>query len=106
TLSGEGFFNVKKDKKHPFRVLTDDIGVEVLGTSFNVKAYPQTEMIDIGLVSGSIKLTGACLSEDKFLQPDDRFLYNRQTHRYELIPNSNTARLAQWTTGKVSFINA
>ncbi len=105
-LSGEGYFNVRKDQKHPFRIHTDDIGVEVLGTSFNFKAYPHTDIIDIGLISGSIKVTGACLSEDKILKPNDRFLYNRQTHRYELIPKSNTSRLALWTTGKVSFVNA
>lgn len=105
SLSGEGYFNVKKDKNHPFKVFTDDIGVEVLGTSFNLKAYPNTEIIDIGLVSGSIKVSGTYLSEDAILQPNDRFRYNRQTHHYELIPKSDVSRLASWTTGKVSFVN-
>ncbi|WP_426060551.1 FecR family protein [Hymenobacter sp. B1770] len=40
TLSGEAFFEVAHDPRHPFRVLTDKLETTVLGTSFTVRAFP------------------------------------------------------------------
>jgi ferric-dicitrate binding protein FerR (iron transport regulator) len=53
-LEGEAFFNVKKDPKHPFIVETSDINIKALGTSFNVKAYPNEGSIETTLVNGII----------------------------------------------------
>jgi len=50
SLEGEAFFSVAKDKNHPFRVKTTDIDIEVLGTKFNLKAYPEEKSISTTLV--------------------------------------------------------
>ena len=39
-IAGEGFFEVSKDKEHPFIVTTNHLELEVLGTTFNISAYP------------------------------------------------------------------
>jgi ferric-dicitrate binding protein FerR (iron transport regulator) len=44
-LEGEAFFSVSKNKFHPFRVRTADVDIEVLGTKFNVKAYPEEKLV-------------------------------------------------------------
>jgi transmembrane sensor len=55
-LTGEAFFNVAKDEKHPFTVNADEVDVRVLGTQFNVSAYPEDEQINTVLVEGSVAL--------------------------------------------------
>ncbi|MEK7719858.1 MAG: FecR family protein, partial [Bacteroidota bacterium] len=55
-LSGEGYFKVTKDHKNPFFVTTLHATVKVLGTSFDMKAYPGEERLVTTLEEGSIEL--------------------------------------------------
>jgi transmembrane sensor len=55
-LKGEGYFEVAKDKAHPFIVKTDGQSVEVLGTHFNINAYPDEPAIKTTLAEGSVKV--------------------------------------------------
>jgi hypothetical protein len=55
-LKGEGFFNVTKDKQHPFIVTANEIDVEVLGTKFNVSSYQEDESINTVLVEGAVNV--------------------------------------------------
>lgn len=57
TLSGEAYFEVFKDKMHPFIVKTAKQEVRVLGTHFNLKAYPDEEQTKTTLLEGSVKVT-------------------------------------------------
>ncbi len=56
-LSGEAFFEVTKDKAHPFLVNTDRMIVKVLGTVFNVKAYDTKEDIETTVVEGKVEVS-------------------------------------------------
>ena len=55
-FEGEAFFDVSKDKNRPFIVRTSEINIRVLGTKFNVKSYPEDNIIEATLVSGSIEI--------------------------------------------------
>jgi len=55
-LEGEAHFQVKSDSAHPFYVKTDEITIKVLGTVFNVKAYPETNTIETTLIEGSLEI--------------------------------------------------
>ena len=55
-LLGEGFFQVVRNEKAPFSVHTPDLTVQVLGTSFNVSAYPDDRLHTTTLVEGSVSL--------------------------------------------------
>lgn len=55
-LSGEAFFDVAHDKKRPFIVRTKTIDIKVLGTAFNVRAYPEESNTQAILLSGSIEM--------------------------------------------------
>lgn len=57
TLSGEGYFDVTKMKDKPFIIHTSSINIKVLGTSFNVKAYPEDKYTETSLIHGSIEVT-------------------------------------------------
>jgi len=56
-LSGEAFFEVTKDSIHLFRIETPNATIEVLGTSFNVSAYPNTDKIEVNVKAGKVKLS-------------------------------------------------
>lgn len=53
---GEAYFDVTKDPKHPFIVKNKEVSVEVLGTQFNVSAYPEDTSFSTVLVEGSVSL--------------------------------------------------
>lgn len=55
-LSGEAFFDVKHDAEHPFIVHTALNDVKVLGTTFNVKAYPSSRSVETVLIRGSVRV--------------------------------------------------
>lgn len=55
-LSGEAFFDVKHDRAHPFVVHTSFNDIKVLGTTFNVKAYPNATSMETSLIRGSVRV--------------------------------------------------
>ena len=56
-LSGEAFFEVTRDASRPFIIVTPTASVEVLGTSFNVSAYPNSDRLEVNVETGKVKLT-------------------------------------------------
>ncbi|SMC55357.1 FecR family protein [Pedobacter africanus] len=57
-LSGEGYFEVAKDKLHPFIVNVDGQEARVLGTHFNINSYQENKAIKTTLLEGSLMVTG------------------------------------------------
>lgn len=55
-LDGEAIFEVAPDKNHPFHVVTRDMEVKVLGTVFDLCAYPDDSIINTVLERGSVEL--------------------------------------------------
>jgi transmembrane sensor len=80
TLEGEAFFDVVKDKKHPFIVHTSDIDVRVLGTAFNVKSYPKESSIEATLIRGLIEVINKKDpgSPKIILHPYDKLVFNKE----------------------------
>jgi ferric-dicitrate binding protein FerR (iron transport regulator) len=56
TLTGEAFFDVRHDPEHPFIIHTGRLDIKVLGTSFNIKAYPNDSTIETTLISGKVEI--------------------------------------------------
>ncbi|MFW0718759.1 FecR family protein [Pedobacter sp. N23S346] len=57
SLIGEAFFEIAKDKKRPFIIRSGQVNTSVLGTSFNINAYPDRDKIKIGVVSGKVSVS-------------------------------------------------
>lgn len=75
TLVGEGFFDVKKNKEKPFIINTANINIKVLGTVFNVKAYPEDKKTETSLIRGSIEVTIKNRPNDKIiLSPSEKLV--------------------------------
>ena len=79
-LTGEGFFEVKKDKEKPFVVYANDFDISVLGTTFNVKSYPNDGTSEAFLVEGLIEMRSKGINENSMIiKPNQKIiLYKNQ----------------------------
>ena len=78
-LSGEGYFDVVKMKEKPFIIHTSNINIKVLGTVFNVRAYPEDKQTETSLIRGSIEVTVNNRPDNKWiLVPNDKFIVENE----------------------------
>lgn len=72
-LKGEAYFEVNRDTTRPFRVnVHDDAMIEVLGTEFNINAYPENEKIFTTLVRGSVQVADMHADTAVVLKPNQQ----------------------------------
>ena len=57
TITGEAFFDVKPNANKPFIIDAGDVQVKVLGTSFNISAYPENETVEVVVKTGKVQMT-------------------------------------------------
>jgi transmembrane sensor len=72
---GEAFFDVKRDPRHPFIVRTATIKVQVLGTSFNVRAYKSLQFVSVSVATGKVGVIGNSKTLAMLL-PGEQLSYN------------------------------
>ena len=78
-LIGEGYFDVVKMKDKPFIVHTANINIKVLGTVFNVKAYPEDKQTETSLIHGSIEVTMKNRPDNKIiLSPQEKLVVENE----------------------------
>lgn len=100
-LEGEAFFEVAKDVRHPFVVHTDRHSVEVLGTSFNISAYPDYRIYTT-LAEGCIKVSTAKASV--VLNPDQQAVIGPDNDDI-LTSNVPAYLFTSWAKGNYEFRN-
>lgn len=84
-LSGEAFFKVAKVKSKPFKVTTSQVLVQALGTSFNVKAYPQDDIIETTLIEGVVKVESKDSHKSEFvLKPNEKHTFKKSNNSVEV----------------------
>ena len=106
-LVGEAFFEVQKNESQPFVVKTADVKVSVLGTRFNVSAYPEDYSVQTVLAEGSVKInrTNANLFEKGIeLVPGQMAYYNKKNRDTRII-NVEVDNYTLWTQGLFKFSN-
>lgn len=103
-LIGEAYFDVVKNKKSPFRVNTSLIDVQVLGTKFNVSAYPQDNLFEVTLESGLVQLESNKSDKKGILQPNHRFSYDKGKSKAS-IDEVDTHYYTSWKDGLLIFRN-
>ena len=100
TLTGEARFNVAKDAGRPFIVHTEQIQTQVLGTVFDVKAYPQTQP-DVTLYEGKVEvsLNGTA---PRLMQPGEQAFLNKEGKLQLAKASEETGK---WAEGEFAFDN-
>lgn len=100
-LSGEAFFEVKHDERHPFIVETFASKVEVLGTRFNVYADEASEYFSTALVDGKVKVTtNDETAEQVVLAPDEMVKF---VNNHLVVTKVDAENLISWTEGYVNL---
>lgn len=105
TLFGEAFFDVAENRAIPFIVKTTSVDVKVLGTQFNISAYPEDNVVQTVLKAGSVSLRrhqAGLFEKEIVLKPNQMAAFNKtnnETKVYEVDAGYYTI----WTEGLLSF---
>ncbi|MCD2422612.1 FecR domain-containing protein [Niabella pedocola] len=102
--SGEVYFEVAKDAARPFRVVSDNQAVEVLGTHFVVNTGADASVIKTTLLEGSIKLSGAGVS--RILKPGQESAFVKGKGLITVTDKSNPEASMAWKDGYFEFDSA
>lgn len=103
-LSGEAFFDVKRNERKPFVVESQGVRTKVLGTKFNVRARNYEDMVVTTLLKGAVQIY--CCEEDgkgHCLQPGQTMAVNTETHDVELRAYNNPEEVLLWIKGDLRF---
>ncbi|WP_455628500.1 FecR family protein [Parabacteroides chinchillae] len=101
-LSGEAYLEVERNEKLPFVVKTKEVDVVVLGTVFNVNAYPENEDVKVSLLNGSVSLSKDGSVKPIILKPMETGVYNRMSGQI-IIDHQMVANALSWINGRLVF---
>jgi ferric-dicitrate binding protein FerR (iron transport regulator) len=92
-LSGEAFFEIQHDEKHPFWIRTNQMDILDIGTKFNVKAYPTDKTVEATLVEGSIEVKINHLNHSEILsQPNEKITVFTKDENYEVSGSADQTK--------------
>ncbi|MCE4566409.1 FecR family protein [Maribellus sp. CM-23] len=103
-LIGEAYFEVTPHNDRPFRIVTNGQVIEVLGTSFNVNAYPDEDLISTTLVEGSVKIKVDETGQDILLEPGFQCRIDK-SNKTSAVSKVNVLNFIAWKDGDYVFDN-
>lgn len=97
TLEGEAYFEVAKDKMHPFKVSVNNTEVEVLGTHFNIMGYNDEDATTTTLLEGSVKIIKG--NTQQMIVPGQQAMVKQDI----TVKNVNVNEAVEWKNGNFNF---
>ena len=105
SLDGEAYFEVTKNKKLPFSVLSGKVKIKVLGTKFNFKSYKEDESARVTLVEGSLNVGNIENNvRNVLLIPNQQAVINKKENRIT-VKNVDAKSYAMWTHPKQEILD-
>ncbi|MCS4229001.1 FecR family protein [Sphingobacterium sp. BIGb0165] len=106
-LVGEGYFQVAKNKEKPFMVQASDFDIKVLGTTFNVKSYPEEPTAEALLVEGSIEMKSKGQRENSVvIKPNQKItIFKNQTELAVNVSKGNKPTLSKLPIKEIAIEN-
>ncbi|MBT2563826.1 FecR family protein [Pedobacter sp. ISL-68] len=104
-LDGEAFFEVKRDTTSPFIVHSGQMQTQVLGTSFNIYAYPKDGTFSVAVRTGKVKVSESSqgeLKELSLLTPGMRIFYHLREHNYT-VHTERVTEVNAWIKNSFAF---
>lgn len=99
-ITGEVYFEVSHNKKMPFRVVSADQLIEVLGTHFNINAYDDELVSKTTLLEGSVKVYSANLNESRLLYPGQQSVASQSGIK---VQRADIEEATAWKNGYFKF---
>ncbi|WP_339903870.1 FecR domain-containing protein [uncultured Cyclobacterium sp.] len=103
-LSGEGYFEVKKDSSSVFKVVSGNIETIALGTSFNINFFDPNEVF-VSLLTGKVEIQSESANNSYLLDPGEQLQYRQAENHFNISEFSDTAAIG-WKEGLLVFENA
>ena len=101
-MEGEAFFEIATNKKRPFKVDLNGLEVEVTGTAFNTKSYPEDRDVFVSLETGTVSLD-AQSKTIAHLNPGEQAIYNKNTGICKIIKQDNVGQNSAWKNNRIIF---
>jgi transmembrane sensor len=99
-LEGEAWFDVAHNKNSPFEISAGNSKVKVLGTSFNVCAYPGSHYVEVVLQQGKVEFSSGSTSQKITMGPSQKLVfYNNKID----LSTTDPSKYKAWTEGKLIF---
>jgi transmembrane sensor len=105
-LTGEAFFDVAKDKKHPFIIHTDKMDTKVLGTSFNVQAYPDHATQEVSVLTGRVNVKSTVTEENVYVTPGQKVVFKSQSNKMQAFTDIPMNSISLWRKNIIVFEDA
>ncbi|WP_026707119.1 FecR family protein [Flavobacterium frigidarium] len=102
-LSGEAFFDVAKDKVHPFIIHTDKMDTKVIGTSFNVQAYPDQLKQEVVVVTGKVNVKSTFTNENVYVTPGQKVVLNGHNNKLQAYNGVAKNTVSLWRKNILVF---
>lgn len=99
-VTGEAYFDIAKDDRKPFTVTVNTLDIQVLGTAFNVKAYPDENAIRTTLVQGAVNIRNG--AEKQLLHPGEQATITPAGGPFS-ISKPNLEETLSWKNGEFYF---
>ena len=99
-LKGEAWFNVAHDADRPFEVASGNSKVKVLGTKFNLSAYPDEKYMEVVLEEGKVGFSMPGLSSSVEMKPNERLVLRESGIH---ISETDASKYSGWKEGKLIF---
>lgn len=107
-LKGEAYFDIAKDEENPFIVNAQELNIQVVGTQFNVVAYPENQETDVVLIEGSVGLSESNTTEVEhavtYLKPGFKGSFDKEQKTIN-TSKVNTLLYTSWMDGNIVFRN-
>lgn len=105
-LTGEAFFDVAKDKKHPFIIHTDKMDTKVLGTSFNIQAYPDNATQEVSVLTGRVNVKSTVTEENVYVTPGQKVVFKSKSNKLQAFTDIPLNSISLWRKNIIVFEDA
>jgi transmembrane sensor len=103
-ITGEVYFEVAENKRSPFRVNVNGALLEVLGTKFNINAYPDEKAVKTTLLSGSLQISKD--GSSGILKPEQQALFAKGSAKISITDDPFASNSIAWVNGFFHFEKA
>jgi ferric-dicitrate binding protein FerR (iron transport regulator) len=103
-LTGEAYFEVKENKRIPFIITASDIEIKVLGTKFNVMAYPDESKIETTVTEGTVNVRELKNGNSVIITANQKASYSKMNHLLTQH-NVNSFVYSSWKENILYFDN-
>lgn len=102
-FSGEAYFNISHDKRHPFIIHTPNLAVKVLGTEFNFATDAGDNLSVLYLVAGRVEMHSVITGEKIMVKPGEKAEFNNISGAFSISRPDDNANITAWYSGEIRF---